>query len=474
MLVSIIIPTHNSQKYLKETIYSALNQTYKFFELIIVDDCSDDQTIKIVKEIQKKDKRIKFFSLNNIDSKPTGSGSKARNEGINKAKGEIIAFLDSDDLWDKNKLQKQISEFKPSTIISFTKCKYWFRGRVNKERFIKEKFINFSLNNLPEGILLYNPLRLSSVMIKKSFFDKVKFSEDKEANAAEDLDLWLNLFFGDKKIKKKISYIKEYLTVIRRHSGNLSKNYKSNVIKNIYLISVFMIRIKRYKNLRYFISGIFFRIIQLFFKTYHKKIKNFFKILILSFIFLYFFFFKSPVFWYLGNNLIYSTKLEPTDVIVVFSGHGDVDYKNKSYQERYIETKKLLENKISEKVFLIGRNQILPENKIISALLINDGYSLKSIKTVDTYKSNTKDNILYIGSLLEKQNINSLTFVTSPYHSLRSKLIWKKYFPKLKVKFNNNYYLNPKETKWNTSLKKVLVIIYEYTAIFYNYLRGWL
>ena len=100
-LVSIIMPSYNTGKFIKETINSVLNQTYNNWELIIVDDCSTDDTEKIVNTI--KDNRIKFLKNN------TNSGAAiSRNRAIKEAKGKWIAFLDSDDLWKKEKIEKQI------------------------------------------------------------------------------------------------------------------------------------------------------------------------------------------------------------------------------------------------------------------------------------------------------------------------------------------------------------------------------
>ena len=104
-LVSIIMPSYNTGKFIKETINSVLNQTYNNWELIIVDDCSTDDTEEIVNAI--KDNRIKFLKNS------TNSGAAiSRNKAIKEAKGKWIAFLDSDDLWKKEKIEKQIKFMK--------------------------------------------------------------------------------------------------------------------------------------------------------------------------------------------------------------------------------------------------------------------------------------------------------------------------------------------------------------------------
>ena len=104
-LVSIIMPSYNTGKFIQETIDSVINQTYDNWELIIVDDCSSDNTDEIVKSI--KDDRI--FYLKN---KKNSGAAVSRNKALKMAKGKWIAFLDSDDLWKKDKLEKQIKFMK--------------------------------------------------------------------------------------------------------------------------------------------------------------------------------------------------------------------------------------------------------------------------------------------------------------------------------------------------------------------------
>ena len=106
-LVSIILPTFNSSKFIEQSIRSIQSQTYNNWELLITDDCSTDSTVKILKSYQKTDNRIKIFVLD----KNKGAGT-ARNNSINKSKGRYIAFCDSDDLWFKEKLEKQINFIK--------------------------------------------------------------------------------------------------------------------------------------------------------------------------------------------------------------------------------------------------------------------------------------------------------------------------------------------------------------------------
>ena len=104
--VSIIMPAYNAEKYIEEAIYSVLAQTHKEWELIIIDDCSSDNTEQIVLKYVSKDTRIRYLK------NPVNLGvSKSRNLGIKKSKNDWIAFLDSDDCWENDKLEKQLKLF---------------------------------------------------------------------------------------------------------------------------------------------------------------------------------------------------------------------------------------------------------------------------------------------------------------------------------------------------------------------------
>lgn len=116
-LVSIIMPSYNTASYIEESIKSILNQTYKEWELLIVDDCSTDNTEEIIKPYLH-DKRIRFFKNEN-----NSGAAISRNKALREARGKWIAFLDSDDLWMPDKLNKQIS-FMENNDYHFSYTKY--------------------------------------------------------------------------------------------------------------------------------------------------------------------------------------------------------------------------------------------------------------------------------------------------------------------------------------------------------------
>ena len=154
-LVSIITPAYNAEKYIKDTIESVIAQTYVNWELIIVDDASKDNTVNIIKIYQKKDRRIKLIPLNENQGV-----ANARNIAIQNAKGIYIAFLDADDIWEKDKLKKQIQILKNTNAdITYTAYKMIDEtGKTIKRRSVKKEIL---LNDL----LKENSIIFSSVLL---------------------------------------------------------------------------------------------------------------------------------------------------------------------------------------------------------------------------------------------------------------------------------------------------------------------
>jgi len=114
-LISVIIPSYNSGKFLGEAIESVVNQTYKNIEIIVINDGSTDNTEEIVKKWQKKDRRIRY-----LKHKENRGLSVARNDGIRISKGDFISLLDADDFWMKDKLEKQMKKIKEGADIIYS------------------------------------------------------------------------------------------------------------------------------------------------------------------------------------------------------------------------------------------------------------------------------------------------------------------------------------------------------------------
>ena len=140
-LISIILPTYNAEKYIKETIESILNQTYKNWELIITDDNSSDKTLKILRLYAKRFDRIKLY----INSKNEGAAC-ARNNCLKFCNSDFIAFIDSDDWWEINKLELQINFMLENNYpISFTSYRLIDENGVSINKIIEsKKIINYN------------------------------------------------------------------------------------------------------------------------------------------------------------------------------------------------------------------------------------------------------------------------------------------------------------------------------------------
>lgn len=179
-LVSIITPAYNAAAYIAETIESVLAQTYTKWEMLIVNDCSKDNTLEIVQNYAAKDKRIKLINL-----QQNNGAAVARNTAIQNAKGRYIAFLDSDDLWKKEKLQKQI-EFMQQNGYAFTYTSYeHFKG--TKENIQNQVQIPKSLNY--NQALKGNQIGCLTVMLDRKQIQNIHFTTQKH----EDYILWLNI-----------------------------------------------------------------------------------------------------------------------------------------------------------------------------------------------------------------------------------------------------------------------------------------
>ncbi len=103
-LVSIVVPVYNAERFLKETVQTVQNQTYQKWELLLVDDCSADESRTIALQLMQQDERVRL-----ICQETNQGAAKARNRGVQEAKGRYLCFLDADDLWEPNKLQEELT-----------------------------------------------------------------------------------------------------------------------------------------------------------------------------------------------------------------------------------------------------------------------------------------------------------------------------------------------------------------------------
>ena len=210
----------------------------------------------------------------------------------------------------------------------------------------------------------------------------------------------------------------------------------------------------------------------IFFKYYQKAKKKI--ILSLSIpLLLLFITFYSPLFWFLGNILSVQTPISHSQAIVVFSGDGYSDYINTGYQKRALDSKKFLDKKMANKIILSsGKDQTIHEVRLLRSFLLSEGVDVNQIFIFEEYPSSTYENVLMVGRYLDRININDIIFITAPYHTLRSSLIWKSNFPNINIKIPKVIDSPSTDIKWISQFSDIKVIIYEYLAIIYNWYKN--
>lgn len=184
--------------------------------------------------------------------------------------------------------------------------------------------------------------------------------------------------------------------------------------------------------------------------------------------------FKTPLVPYLGNFLVVKNEIKNVNTMIVFSGDGESNYHNLSFQNRIIDIIKIKRKYPEIKVILTGRQAIFKESEIIRSLLISEGFNKEDIHVIKDDPYNTYENIQVVSDYLRKDNIKEIIFLTSPYHTLRSKLIWKKNFPEINIIIPELNDTPKKEIQWGLNYNMLKIVIYEYLAIIYNRYKGWL
>lgn len=198
---------HNGEQYLEQSLKSIISQTYSNWELIFWDNLSTDKSKDIVESF--KDKRIKYFS-----SEKYLKLYEARNQAIKKAKGNYISFLDTDDYWLKDKLEKQINFKKKNEKYKVIYSNYYILNEGNNRKRIRSNFLpsGFITKNLLENYVL----GILSILIEKEIFDNYSFN--KELEIIGDFDFFINL-----SKKYEFGCVNEPLAVYRWHNENYSK-----------------------------------------------------------------------------------------------------------------------------------------------------------------------------------------------------------------------------------------------------------
>lgn len=213
--VSIITPSWNSEKYIADTIRSVLAQTWQNWEMVIVDDCSSDGTVGIVEAFAKEDSRIRL-----LVQPENGGAGKARNRALQAATGRFIAYLDADDLWKPEKLEKQVA-FMLEKQAGFSCTSYEVIDDAGSP-------LNKEVHMLPQvnyiGFLTHNLLQTVGIMVDTAVVDR-KYLEMPDLRRRQDAAAWLQIL--------KAGYdnfgMDEVLAAYRRTADSLSSNKRKAI-----------------------------------------------------------------------------------------------------------------------------------------------------------------------------------------------------------------------------------------------------
>jgi len=214
-MISVIIPTYNCAPYITEAIDSVFHQTCHDYEVIIIDDGSTDATRTI---IESRYQTVRYFYVEN------NGVASARNYGIAKAHGDLIAFLDADDIWLPEKLEKQMELFNKNEELGmvFTENSYFDEHGILANTLNKQERLMHG--DIVRNIFLHSYVVTSTVMVRTSVFDTIGLF-DEGLLVAEDDNMWMRIG-----MKYGIALLDEPLVRYRKTKGSLSSNFAAVVI----------------------------------------------------------------------------------------------------------------------------------------------------------------------------------------------------------------------------------------------------
>ena len=248
-LISIIMAAYNAEHTIEEAINSVINQTYTNWELIVVNDCSSDNTVNLVENFCKNDIRIKL--INNV--KNCGV-SKTRHNGLEKTNGDWIAILDSDDFWSPDKLEKQVN----LQLTSCAELLYTGSSFMDENSRKMSWILSVPVKVNYQQLLKQNIISNSSVLVKKNLYENFEAMGD---NMHEDFACWLKILRTGICAYGVNEPLLTYRVSINSKSGNKFKsfvmNWKTyryiglNILESVYYMFFYTINgIKKYRNLK--------------------------------------------------------------------------------------------------------------------------------------------------------------------------------------------------------------------------------
>ena len=224
--VSVVIPAFNASPYLREALESVMAQTYQDFEIILIDDGSTDDTAEIAADYRPL---LRYFHQENAGP------AKARNRGIAEAKGKFVAFLDADDVWLPEKLEKQVRRFRaePDLGLVTTGHQAFEVGRIHPPEKDKRKLL-FEGGNVAKAIFVHSNVATPSVMVPRAVLDEIGGFEE-EIHIGEDDNLWIRIAAS-----YPVALVDEVLVRCRLRHDSLTRDgerFFEDVRKNILWLS---------------------------------------------------------------------------------------------------------------------------------------------------------------------------------------------------------------------------------------------
>ncbi|WP_158291430.1 glycosyltransferase family 2 protein [Desulfosporosinus sp. Sb-LF] len=235
-LVSVVITTHNRRNLLERALKSVLNQTYKNLEIIVVDDNSSDDTEDYIRQVMKRDHRVKYKK---IPLEETRGGNYARNTGIRMASGETVAFLDDDDEWKPDKTEIQVNYLNDNTRIKAVSCDLEYVYVIGGKEYVS--YSNLKINHQPYDFFVSSWMNVTStMMIYKGILDAIG-GFDENIPAIQEIELSYRVCMSC-----EVDIIKKPLIRYYQYLGN-STQITNNV--NKYLLALNYIETKFEKEL---------------------------------------------------------------------------------------------------------------------------------------------------------------------------------------------------------------------------------
>ena len=249
-LVNIIMTCHNGEKYIKTAVNSILSQTYKNWQLIFFNNSSDDKSLEIVQSFQ--DPRIKCFTSDRLLNL-----GQARKKAIESCNGEYICFLDVDDYWVDNKIEKQILKFKENKNIDLIYCNYYLLNGNIKSKKSKKLYKGICTKELLESYIDGNPMTAwLTVMVKTKCIKKLEYAFDENLHIASDMDFFIRL-----SQYCVIDYLDSFMAYYRIHDSNESKEKSAEIAELAYICEKYQENkeIKNFLNYNNFSDKIFIK-----------------------------------------------------------------------------------------------------------------------------------------------------------------------------------------------------------------------